>query len=193
MESNTMKSAIAILGITASIIAFPAAAQMSMSSGYVGASVGQSKFKNACSGGLSGLSCDDKDTAWRILGGYQFNPNFAAEIGYHNLGEVKGSAPGFSATEKASVWELVGVGLFPIANKFSAYGKLGLHHGESKLESTLGSAKDSGNGWTGGLGLQFDVMPALGLRAEWQHYARVGGNSDNKVDVLGVGAIWRFR
>ena len=50
---------------------------------YAGASVGQSKLKDACSGIGS---CDDKDTAWRILGGYQINRNFAAELGYHDLG-----------------------------------------------------------------------------------------------------------
>jgi hypothetical protein len=36
-------------------------------------------------------------------------------------------------------------------------------------------------------------MPALGLRAEWQRYAKVGGDSDNKLDVLSLGGIWRFR
>jgi OOP family OmpA-OmpF porin len=188
-----MKSAIVVLGLTAAAFALPAAAQMNTSAFYLGATVGQSKFKDGCTGLPAGVSCDEKDTAWRILGGYQFSPNFAAEFGYHNLGELKASSPGFSATEKASVWELNGVGLFPVANQFSLYGKLGVHHGEAKLDSSLGSAKDTGNGWTGGFGGQFDVTRALGVRAEWQRYFRVGGDSDNKIDVLSLGAIWRFR
>jgi|SRR6266850_2290883 len=193
MES-TMKAAIAVLGLAAAAFALPAAAQVvDKSAFYIGGSVGQSKLKDGCSGFPGGGSCDDKDTAWRILGGYQFNPNFAAEFGYHDLGQFKASGPGFSATEKANVWELVGVGLFPLMSQFSLYGKLGLTYGEAKLDSNLGSAKDTGNGWTGGLGAQYDVMPALGLRAEWQRYLKVGGESDNKVDVLNLGAIWRFR
>src|SRR5437870_8660702 len=95
-----MKSAIAVFAVTASAFALPAAAQMNMSAFYVGASIGQSKFKNGCSG------CDDKDTAWRLLAGYQFHPNFAAELGYHKLGEASGSG----ATAKATAWELVGLG-----------------------------------------------------------------------------------
>src|SRR6267143_1528389 len=49
-----------------------------------GGTVGQAEFKDGCRG-LAG--CDNKDTAWRILGGYQFNRYFAAELGY-DLGEV---------------------------------------------------------------------------------------------------------
>jgi len=195
MES-TMKAAIAVLGLAAAAFALPAAAQVvDKSAFYVGASVGQSKFKGACEGLPAGVSCDEKDTAWRILGGYQFSPNFAAELGYHNFGETKASGGGLEVKDKASAWELVGVGMFPIANQFGIYGKLGGHHGESKLESNVAgvSGKDTGNGLTFGAGLQWNVMAPLGLRAEWQRYQKVGGDSDNKIDVLSLGAVWRFR
>ena len=109
-----MKSAVAVLGITAAVFALPAAAQMNMSAFYVGAGVGQSKFKDACGGLPAGASCDDKDTALRLFGGYQVNRNFAAEVGYHDLGEVKASAFGTTASAKANVWELNGLGLFPV-------------------------------------------------------------------------------
>ena len=169
-----MRAAITVLGIAAATFGLPAAAQTTMSAFYVGASVGQSKFKDGCSG------CDDKDTAWRFLGGYQFNPNFSAEVGYHNLGE-------FGST-KANALELVAVGMVPLANQFGIYGKLGGHHSELK-----NGASETGNGLTYGAGLQYDVMPALGIRGEWQRYDKVGGISDVKADVLSLGAIWRFR
>ena len=51
---------------------------------YAGASVGQSK--SDCPSG--GSSCDDKDTAYRIFGGYKFHPNIAVEGGYAPLGET---------------------------------------------------------------------------------------------------------
>jgi OOP family OmpA-OmpF porin len=190
-----MKSAIAVFAIATSAFALPAVAQMNMSAFYLGGSVGQSKFKGSCSGLPAGVSCDDKDTAWRILGGYQFTPNFAAELGYHNLGETKGSAAGFDFKDKASAWELVAVGKWPIANQFGIYGKLGAHHSEAKAESNAAglSGKETGNGLTFGAGLQWDVMQPLGLRAEWQRYDKLGGISDNKVDVLSLGAIYRFR
>src|SRR3954467_10471470 len=99
METS-MKPSVAVLALAAAAFALPAVAQWDKSSAYVGGSIGQSKFKDACSGNPPGVSCDDKDTAWRIFGGYQFSPNFAAELGYHDLGEAKASAPGFSATAK---------------------------------------------------------------------------------------------
>jgi OOP family OmpA-OmpF porin len=189
-----MKSAVAVLGLAAAAFALPAAAQMNMSAFYVGATIGQSKFKDACEGTTSGVSCDDKDTAWRLLAGYQFHPNFAAEIGYHNFGEAKASGFGAEAKAKATAWELVGLGIWPVANQFGIYGKFGLHHSEVKFESNVGvNDKTTGNGTTFGAGLQWDVMPALGLRAEWQRYQKVGGESDNKLDVLSLGGVWRFR
>src|SRR2546428_13995713 len=97
-----MKSAVAVLGIATSVFALPAAAQMNTSAFYAGVSVGQSKFKDACSGVGAGVSCDDKDTAWRILGGYQFNRNLAAELGYHKFGETKATAGALSETIKSN-------------------------------------------------------------------------------------------
>jgi opacity protein-like surface antigen len=195
MESKAMKSAVAVLGLAATVFALPAAAQMNTSAFYVGGSIGQSKFKNACTGLPAGLSCDEKDTAWRVLGGYQFNPNIAAELGYHNFGETKATGSGFEVKDKAKAWELVAVGMWPIANQFGIYGKLGGHHSESTIESNLTGVggKNTGNGLTFGAGLQWDVTPPLGLRAEWQRYQRLGGVSDNKLDVLSLGAVWRFR
>src|SRR3954471_12098346 len=98
---------------------------------YIGAGFGQSKFRDAC-GGFSG--CDDKDTSWRAFGGYQLNRNFAAEVGYTDLGSLTASAPGSSAHVDAHVWELSGIGFVPIAGGLSAFGKLGAYYG--KLEGT---------------------------------------------------------
>ena len=188
-----MKSAVAVLGITAAAFALPAAAQMNMSAFYVGATVGQSKFKDACSGAGAGVSCDDKDTAWRLLAGYQFNRNLAVELGYHNLGEVKATAGTLSETIKTNAWELVGVGLWPVANQFGVYGKLGGYRAEAK-DSLDG--KDTNTGVTLGAGLQWDPMAPLGVRLEWQRYNKVGGNNTggkDNIDVLSLGAVWRFR
>src|SRR4051812_21373035 len=75
---------------------------------YAGASVGQSK--SDC-GGSSG-SCDDKDTAYRIFGGYKFHPNIAVEGGYSPLGETSASIGGLgSVTAGANGRGIVGGGM----------------------------------------------------------------------------------
>ena len=165
---------------------------------YAGITVGQTDVKDVDCGGLS---CDKKDTAFRILGGYQINRNFAAELGYHDLGKVTFSGSGLSANIKASAWELVGIGSYPFASQFSGYGKLGAYHGEAKLSASIaglgsGSLKETNTDLTFGLGVQYDVSRELGVRGEWQRYKNVGGDNTggkSDVDVLSIGAIYRFR
>src|SRR3954471_8968815 len=54
----------------------------------VGGSIGQSKNNLSCP---AGSSCDDSDTAFRVFGGYNFNKNFGAELGYADLGKFTAS------------------------------------------------------------------------------------------------------
>jgi OmpA-OmpF porin, OOP family len=179
------KAVLAIAGISAAL-AFSggAAAQPSLSSAYIGGTIGQSEYKDGCAG-LG--SCDKKDTAWRILGGYQVNRYFAAELGYHNLGEASAAA---GATE-GKAWELVGVGAYPFANQFSVYGKLGVYRGELKGPS----GKENNSDLTYGAGLQYDLLKNVGLRGEWQRYNKMGGGNvaETDVDVLSAGVVYRFQ
>jgi len=152
---------------------------------YAGISIGQSDAKDFCSGVPN---CDSKDTAFRILGGYQINRNFAAEIGYHDFGKAA-SVP--TGDLKGNALELVGVGSWPIANQFSIYGKLGLFRGEVK---GFGE-KETNTDVTYGAGVQYDVARNIGVRGEWQRYTKLGGGIfgvKSDVDVLSIGAIYRF-
>ena len=161
---------------------------------YVGGSVGQSKARHVDCAGFS--SCDTKAAAFGILGGYQINRNFAAELGYRDFGRVTFSAPGVSGNIKASAAELVGLGAYPFANRFSVYGKLGAYHAESKLSPPpAGSGKDRNTDLTFGFGAQYDVTREAGVRAEWQRYKNVGGDDTggkSDIDVISIGLIWRF-
>jgi OmpA-OmpF porin, OOP family len=191
------KSVIAILGLAAASFALPAAAQMrspSLSSAYVGGSLGQSKMKFDCGGAAT---CDQTDTALRIFLGYQFTPNIAAEIGYADLGKSKIGDPSvpFSDDVKATAWDLSAVGLWPLANQFSILGRLGIFHGETKVSGT-DDFKDTKTGVLWGLGGQFDLNKNLGFRAEWNRYSKMGGDNFGEkfnVDVFNVSALWRFQ
>jgi OOP family OmpA-OmpF porin len=166
---------------------------------YAGASVGQSK--SDCPSG--GSSCDDKDTAYRIFGGYKFHPNIAVEGGYAPLGETStGVGTLGNVTAEANAWDIVGVGMWPLGNNFSIFGKLGFYNAEVKLGGAL-SGKKTTTDLTYGLGGQYDFNRNLGLRLEWNRYSKVkepdatrgglaltGGEAD--IDVLSVGALWRF-
>jgi len=163
---------------------------------YAGGSIGQSKM-DCNTNGLAGVSCDDKDTAFRVLGGYSFNRYFGAELGYADLGKIKASAGGLSADTKTTAWDTVAVGTIPLAEKFSLYGKLGWYWADSKLSGDLlGGASQSSNHGTYGIGAGYDFNKNLGLRAEWQRYGDVGGDNvggKSDADVYSVGVVYRFR
>ena len=154
------------------------------------------------------ISCDDKDTAFKLFGGYQFSRYIAAEAGYTDLGKVKASAPGLSADIKSNAWELVAVGSYPIGTSgFAPYGKLGFYRGEVKLSSNVGvSDKHTNTDLTFGVGVRYDIMRNFAVRAEWQRYngvgpgdhtVTVGGvsattNGKADVDVISIGALYKF-
>jgi OOP family OmpA-OmpF porin len=145
------------------------------------------------------VDCDDKDTAWRILGGYQINRNFAVELGFHEFGDASASGPGGRIDFESNAFELVGVGRFPLSGNFALYGKAGFYRGETKASgSTILTGpidiKETNTDFTFGFGLQYSFTPQLSIRGEWQRYADVGGGDidESDVDVMSVGLVVRF-
>jgi OOP family OmpA-OmpF porin len=192
---------VAVIGVAAALLALPAAAQTAMSGFYVGAGVGQSKAKDWCAlGGFD--SCDDKKTAWKIFGGYQFTPNFAVDAGYTKLGKFTASFGPETEEAKVTAWEASLLAGAPLVGGLSIFGRLGVYRASVEdVDNLFGTFKHDNNDFTYGLGLGFDFTRNLGVRAEWQRYNKVGGGETalgagvgqkSDVDVLGVSALWRF-
>ena len=200
---NKTKSTLAILSLAAATaFAGSALAQVTQETGaYAGLSLGQSKAKLDCAGFSS---CDDKDTAFKIFGGYQFMRYIAAEAGYTDLGKVKASAPGVSVEIKSHVWELLAVGSYPIGTSgFAPYAKAGFYRGETKTNVSVtgggASNKETSTDITGGIGVRYDIMRNFAVRAEWQRYNKVKAGTlvgvnigDSNVDVISIGGIYKF-
>ena len=192
--------------LAAGLLAASSAAWSQDSKFYAGLSIGQSKDNQWCSDVPSGISCDDKDTAWKLFAGYRFHPNFAVELGYNDLGTVKGGGTdagtglAFDASVDTTAWELTGIGSWPLANRFAVYGKLGLYYGESKGHVNIaglgsGSAKETNTDLTFGLGASYDLTRNASLRIEWQRFNDVGGSDlggTSDIDVFSIGALYRF-
>jgi OmpA-OmpF porin, OOP family len=185
-----------ILVALVSVLSLGSAPALSQDVGfYAGFNVGKSEAKDACTGFPPGVSCDDSDTALSIFGGYQFNKNFGAEFGYTDLGKVKISGGGNSASIEASGFEISAVGTFPINPQFSLYGKLGMFLWDADFKSNLGNVSDDGADLTYGIGVRWNFAKNLALQAQWQRYNDVGDtNTTGKadVDVIGVGLLFRF-
>lgn len=160
-----------LLALTALAFGLPANAQSS----WTGAD-----RPHFYAGGTAGFN-DDEEVGWRVLGGYQINRNFAAEIGYHRLGDM--TAGGFNFNPRA--WEVLGLAGIPVG-PVSVYGKLGLFRGTK----TPGSDNTD---LTYGAGVQYELARNIALRGEWQRYNGLNsGGGDHDADVMSVGAIFRF-
>jgi OOP family OmpA-OmpF porin len=183
---------------------------------YGGANVGRSGVKiddSRIIGDLLGdgfsttsISDDNRDTGYKLFGGYQFNPNFALEGGYYDLGKFGFNAntlpPGtLNGNIRVSGLNLDAVGLFPFSEKFSAFGRVGLNYADAR-DSFWGSglvsvsnpdpSKRSLN-YKFGVGLQYAFTEKLAMRVEAERYRiddAVGNKGD--VDLVSVGLIYRF-
>jgi len=183
---------------------------------YGGINIGQSRATiddaRITSGLLGGgfattsISNDDRDTGYKLFGGYQFNKNFALEGGYFNLGKF-----GFTATTvpagtlngniKLQGVNLDAVGILPITDKFSAFGRLGVNYADA-TDSFTGTGfvkvpdpnpSERAANLKIGAGIQYDFTQALGVRAEAERYGvndAVGNRGD--VDLISVGLVYRF-
>ena len=166
---------------------------------YVGGSLGYMTARKGCQGLLSGggRGCDSTDFSFGAFGGYQVTRHLSAELGYRSLGKVRAfGGTGSSDNISAQVWDFTGMGIWPIEEHFSAYGRLGGYYATLDT-SARGVASQSNSQLTYGGGLQWDFFGRYGLRADWQRYRKVGKESGsygvNYYDVLAVALVWRFR
>jgi OOP family OmpA-OmpF porin len=206
------KGVLAALAVAATLIACPALAQGKDESGiYLGGSIGYSQYKDTCKNLF--VPCDDTDTAWRAFAGYQFNRNWAAELGYGDFGDAQGSGPipagGNGAFKTHSyAFDLTGIGAFNLTQRLSMFGRLGAYMGRTTRDieytafpaSNVQDAKTN-SGFTYGAGLGY-TLGRLGVRAEWQRYDNIGTNSNSaiigeasgtdEVDVFSLTLLFRF-
>lgn len=158
---------------------------------------------------------DSSDQSFKLLIGHDLTENFAIEGGYIDLGKheyrnvysyriwplpPKEAAPSVREL-RIHGWNVAALGRLPLSNAFSVFGKLGV------LRTTV-STQDSGdafgsrvniseNTWAAnyGLGAALQITDSLGLRAEFERFAKVGkeestGRSD--IDLLTLGVSARF-
>lgn len=183
---------------------------------YVGANIGQSRAKiddARITGGLLGaglattsISNDDSDTGYKLFGGYKFNRNFAVEGGYFDLGRFGFTAntapPGtLNGSIRLKGLNLDLVGILPITEKFSAFGRVGVDYADAR-DAFSGTGvvnvlnpnpnKREANIKFGG-GLQYDFTQSLAMRLEAERYRvndAVGNRGD--IDLVSVGLVYRF-
>jgi len=185
---------------------------------YGGLSIGQSKgwishdrIATQVGVPVTGISFDDEDTdvGYKLLGGYKFNKHFAVEGGYFNLGQFGftasyAPASSFTGSMKLQGVNLDALGILPLTEKFSAFGRLGVIYAEAKdtftgtgagagVAASAPNPKKSDTNYKYGVGLQYDFTRALSMRGEWERYRvndAVGNTGD--IDMVSVGLVYMF-
>ncbi|MDO9131842.1 OmpA family protein [Hydrogenophaga sp.] len=156
-------------------------------------------------GPASNFSTDDKDTGYKLFGGYQFNRNIAVEGGYFDLGRASFSSTtpsgDFNGGFRMRGLNLDLVGTLPITERFSVLGRVGVAMGRTRASFTGAGAtaanvqdrNDTKANAKVGLGVQYELSRSMWLRAELERYrVNNGVNGRNNVDLLSVGLVFPF-
>ena len=149
---------------------------------YAGISLGNAHYHGP---DIGGLTTDKTSGTGKVWGGWQFHPNFSAELGYSDLGKT-GSPAGDAKTKG---FFIDGVGKWPFTPQLSGLARIGAYWG--KTDTSFGDS-DRSTKVKYGIGLQWDFNPQLGARLEYERYDVDVFNNDVGVDSYTIGVNFRF-
>ena len=199
MKPITSRCCLAIVGVlaatsTLAIAQSSSAASWAESYYYLGIAGGEARSQfheqrlvsSQLSPGVIGSGItghDNRDGAFRIFGGYQFNRYWALELGYVDLGKFSFTSSiyptgSLNGEIKARGDTLDLVGTLPITDNFSVIGRLGAHYSRTQaaFNGTGNAAFVNSNrsnrktNMKAGAGLQYAFSPAFMVRAEGERY-----------------------
>ena len=181
---NLQKALLAV--IAGSVMTMSAQAAISYGAGqsYVGIKAGQFM-----------VDADDLDdpTAYGVYAGYNFDPNFGAEIEYvgSNDADVDTGISGIDAEFDLKTYGAYGTYRYAFPNTgLYAKGKLGFAKAEIEVSAedflgNSGSDSDSDSGVAGGIGLGYNFNPNRSVEAEYDYVAE-------DLTLLTLGAHYKF-
>ncbi len=159
---------------------------------YGAVDIGQSRVPDACPPGVSG--CSDTTAVARAGLGYQFVPNFGAELSYgyygkQSLGMLGGTAMG---DWKASGFELSGVGTFPVSGPFAVIAKIGIAPTTYERTGISRSVTTTNLAW--GAGVRYSFNADFAVRALYEDLGNVGDvtTGQTHVRLITAGVVLRF-
>jgi OOP family OmpA-OmpF porin len=207
------------LTLAALTIVATAQAQAQDRGAYIGFDLGRARLQadhQAVDQGIvrsgfatSQTTLDERDTTWKLFVGHQFYRNFAIEGGYTDFGRFSlttmTTAPAgqIGGSIRAHAWSLDAVGLAPLSERVSVFGKVGVQRWDTDTQLAAAGAGAAsrasygarGNDWKLGLGARYDFSHRVGVRVEWERFVNVGDNAASgggNIDLIAVGLQYRF-
>lgn len=151
---------------------------------YGGAGIGLTQIEEE----EDGVSFDDSPFGWRILAGYDFNENFAVEGSYVNSGEAEDTLFGEDIEVEMTAFTFSVVGLLPVSDAMSLFGKLGYYSGEQEITVDGFTLDEDEDGFAAGAGVRFNTSDNFAIRGEFDWF-------DTELDEvwsIGVGFQYFF-
>lgn len=163
-----MKHIITACALTAAALtAAPAFAQA-----YIGGGLGTSKIYGFDGGGLTGGNFQKRLV--KIYGGYQITPNWGVEAQYGDLGNRTLTFAGANVGSfRVSQMSIAGTGTLPLDSGFSLLGKLGISSARPTGSGVISNSKTSA---LIGVGMGYNITPALSARVEYEDFGKIGDN-----------------
>jgi OOP family OmpA-OmpF porin len=180
-----------------------------------GASLGIVNFS-----GSESAESEDNASGFKLFGGYSFNEYVAVEISYIDMGEVDANSSSSgtffdaannsvdgdlyaSATASVDAFTLDANLSYPVVSFASLFVKAGVYAADTKLELSAGSSistenfndseTDNSTGLHVGIGANFKLTDAIGVRAEWERLDNVKANDgESDVDLISAAMIYTF-
>jgi hypothetical protein len=136
---------------------------------YIGAAVGEPEFG---------------DLGVKVFGGQQFHRHIGWEAGLTRFFEDEVRGP--FGTTRTDFWGVSGavLGILPLPNAFSVYGKLGVMYGRKRIRDGGGDRTDGEFNPLIGIGGRYEITPRAAARLEFEEFDQ--GN------LLSVGVTYRF-
>ena len=182
---------LSLTAVAAAVISAPASAQI-----YAGVGAGAVKPSGIDGSGVAAAvpfivtRGDATKTSWKLVGGYQFTPNWGLEAQYSNLGtrsptatfgapiNASGTFSGTAATQ----WSLAGTGTYPLDSNLYAMGKLGATRNKidgtslTILGVTVSEGSDSKTYVLAGAGVGYNFNKNIGVRLEYENFGKFSSN-----------------
>lgn len=204
---------VGVISLCAGLATTTAMAAGKNSYAYEGISLTRTTAPDGCDAinhyaSLTGRSCNDTSTRWKVYAGLRLNRHTGLELAYADLGRAtansevtSGKYSGLKGTgrAKASGFGLSAVGYLPMNDEFELFAKAGAFRWRNKLSySAAGESVDfseSGVSFAAGVGANYFFTEEIGLRAEYEVIKGVGDKGDFSgadVHLMSVGLMLRF-
>ncbi len=159
--------------------------------GYVGLSLGPSRFSTHC--GVTTLNCDSSDNSVQISAGSMLGNFWGVELAYLDMGRISRGG----GTTRAQGLNLSVVGKAPLWQSLGVFGKIGTTYGRTETSALLGSGvnngTDRGFGLSYGAGVSYDFTPRLSATLAWDsHDFRFAGSGRDPVRSTSLGLQYKY-